>query len=353
MGLVLSKISHNFGLNKVLHNVDVEIQSGKVTCLLGPSGCGKTTLLRIAAGLEEVQQGSVQINDNMIADGKLRTAVEKRGVGMMFQDFALFPHLSVFDNLAFGLRTLSPSEKFFRINEILEQVNMLKYSSEFPHTLSGGQLQRVALGRALAPRPAVMLLDEPFSGLDQNMRIQIREETLGILKSSGVATLMVTHNPDEALFMADKIIVMSPDGEILQQGSPNQIYVNPAHSYVAKFFGQVNSVSGTVENGKIDTPLGVIDAPGFKEDSHLEIVIRPAALVLKLAEEIADDEGVPVQILSVRSIGQNTFVRFRVKGLQQNITDFHSRQRRFFLENQEGDVRVLIRQEHIFIFKNK
>ena len=351
MGLYLSNISHKFGANKVLDRVDVDVPSGQILCLLGPSGCGKTTLLRIAAGLEPLQQGSIRISDKLVADATVHTPAEHRGVGLMFQDFALFPHLNVRDNIAFGLIALSQSEKKVRIKEVLDRVNMSSQANEFPHTLSGGQQQRVALARALAPKPSVILLDEPFSGLDQNMRIQIREETLGILKSSGVATLMVTHNPEEALFMADRMMVMGPDGRVLQEGMPNEIYANPAHSYVAQFFGQTNIVNGISKDGKVQTPLGLFEVPEYEDGCRLEVVIRPAAVELKMVDEVGDDGCIPVNILSARSLGRNTFVRFRVKSASADIPDFHSRQRGVFSENQSSEVCVVVREKHIFIFK--
>jgi iron(III) transport system ATP-binding protein len=353
MGLYLSNISHSYGDNEVLDNVDVNVPAGQILCLLGPSGCGKTTLLRIAAGLEELQQGSVRIGDKLVADGSKRTPAENRGIGLMFQDFALFPHLNVRDNVAFGLIKLSSMEKNARINDVLNRVNMLGQVNEFPHTLSGGQQQRVALARALAPKPAVMLLDEPFSGLDQNMRIQIREETLGILKASGVATLMVTHNPEEALFMADRMMVMGPDGQILQEGKPNEVYAAPADAYVAKFFGQANSINGISMDGVVDTPLGPVKVPDFEDGCKLEIVFRPAAVKLKLAEENADNEGVPVDIMSARSLGRNTFVRFRVKDTDTDGPDYHSRQRGLFPENPKSEVRAVLKQKHIFIYQHE
>ena len=350
MGLYLSNISHSFDTHEVLKNVSADIPSGQILCLLGPSGCGKTTLLRIAAGLEKSQQGTVRISDEIVAEAHIHVPAEKRGVGLMFQDFALFPHLNVRDNVGFGLTELSTKAANQRIDQLLERVNMLDQGDAFPHILSGGQQQRIALARALAPKPAVVLLDEPFSGLDQSMRIQIREETLGILKSSGVATLMVTHNPEEALFMADRMMVMGPGGEILQQGTPNEIYTEPADAYVAKFFGQANSVTGVVSGGKIETPLGSIDVPDCQDGCNVEAVIRPAALKLKTAGEFANDEGVPVDIISARSLERNTFVRFRIKDAGEDVPDFHCRQRGIFPENPDSEVRALVRRKHIFIY---
>ena len=212
MGLSLERVSHAYGEYEVFSDVSFSVADGEIVCLLGPSGCGKTTLLRLAAGLEKLQTGRVTLSDGVAADRETHVPPELREVGLMFQDFALFPHLSVSDNVAFGLNTLPDVEKRQRVINILMQVNMFEKRADYPHQLSGGQQQRVALARALAPNPAVMLLDEPFSGLDQNLRISLREETLGILKTSNVATLLVTHDPEEAMFMADRILVMGPGG---------------------------------------------------------------------------------------------------------------------------------------------
>ena len=202
MGLALQGVSHAYGDHKVFDDLSVTVSPGEIVCLLGPSGCGKTTLLRLAAGLEFLQAGTIKFSGEVVADNNGQIPPERRGVGLMFQDFSLFPHLTVSGNVAFGLTKMRANEREQRIAEVLEQVNMIQLMDTYPHTLSGGQQQRLALARALAPKPAVMLLDEPFSGLDQGMRIQIREETLGILKVSGAATLLVTHDADEAMFMA-------------------------------------------------------------------------------------------------------------------------------------------------------
>ena len=236
-GLVMDRIHHAFGANEVLKDVSIVAEAGKLTCLLGPSGCGKTTLLRLAAGLETVQNGQIHLNDKLVGNGKEKLSLppEKRDIGLMFQDYALFPHLSVFDNIAFGLKTVTAERRQW-ITEGLERMGLAEHRNSFPHMLSGGQQQRVALLRALAPEPQILLLDEPFSGLDVTRRAQVREDTLNFLKECGVAVLMVTHDPEEAMFMADHIVVMK-DGIIEQQGSPMEIYLKPTNVFVTTFIG--------------------------------------------------------------------------------------------------------------------
>jgi len=347
MGLSLEQMSHAYGEHKVFSGISVSVADGEIVCLLGPSGCGKTTLLRLAAGLEKVQAGTVTLSGDVVATQDRQLPPDKRGVGLMFQDFALFPHLSISDNVAFGLSDKSTSDREARVEEVLQQVNMFERRNDYPHQLSGGQQQRVALARALAPKPAVMLLDEPFSGLDQNMRISIREETLGVLKASNVATLLVTHNPEEAMFMADRILVMGPGGKILQEGSPNNIYAAPAHPFVASFFGQVNQFEGMAKNGVVDTPLGPVPVSGCEDGCQVDVVIRPHGIRLSTEGE----EGVPVEILNARPLGRNTFVRFRAIGQPAGTPDFHCRKRGVFPEKPDGIVRARIHPKRVFTFR--
>jgi len=231
-GLAFDDVSHAFGPLKAVDGMTLEVERGELVCLLGPSGCGKTTALRVAAGLEHLQQGRVRVNGRTVAEPGRELAPEARGVGLVFQDFALFPHLSVRDNVAFGLRGLDAAERRRRVDRVLAQVDMVEQSGSWPHTLSGGQQQRIALARALAPRPRVMLLDEPFSGLDSSLRNLIRDQTLHVLKESGAATLMVTHDPEEAMFMADRIALMR-GGRLVQVGRPTELYFSPADAFVA------------------------------------------------------------------------------------------------------------------------
>ena len=280
-GLHVHGVSHAYDGHRVLDNASLTIPAGELVCLLGPSGSGKSTLLRIAAGLERLQHGRVTIDEQVVAEPGTHVPPEDRGVGLMFQDYALFPHLTIIDNVTFGLSHQPRDQAQKRAMEMLEQVDMEGHAGKHPHMLSGGQQQRVALARALAPEPRLVLLDEPFSGLDTSMRAKIREDTLSVLKQSGIATLMVTHDPEEAMFMADRILVMS-EGRVVQDGTPVETYFHPEDPFVAGFFGQINRLAGVVTGGHVKTPLGAFDASNIAEGQAVEVLIRPEGL--RLAE---------------------------------------------------------------------
>jgi len=268
--LALQNIRHRYAGMTAVDDVSLSIAQGEILCLVGPSGCGKSTLLRIAAGLEALQRGTVSIDGKVVADNSGCMPPERRGVGLVFQDYALFPHLSVIDNVRFGLSGRPAAHQRRRAMETLEQVGMGGYADHFPHALSGGQQQRVALARALAPDPAVLLLDEPFSGLDARLREQVRDETLHVLKRTGAATMLVTHDPEEAMFLADRIALMR-SGKLVQLGSPVDLYNRPADGFAASFFGEVNRIDGTVRQGAVDTPVGRI-ATDLPEGSAAQVI---------------------------------------------------------------------------------
>jgi iron(III) transport system ATP-binding protein len=220
--LTVEQLSHAYGSRLVVREVSLSLPPGEVHCLVGPSGCGKTTILRLIAGLETLQGGRIAIGSELLAAPGRGLPPEERRIGLMFQDFALFPHLRVLDNVAFGLRGMSGRERRKRAQELLAQVDMSGHAASFPYMLSGGEQQRVALARALAPRPRLMLLDEPFSSLDATLREQVREDCIAILRASATPVLMVTHDADEAVRVADRIHVMQ-EGRILQSGSPAEL----------------------------------------------------------------------------------------------------------------------------------
>jgi len=290
-GLVMERIRHAFGAAEVLKDVSLVAEAGKLTCLLGPSGCGKTTLLRLAAGLETVQDGRVYLQGKMVADGGdgFYLAPEKRGIGLMFQDYALFPHLNVFDNIAFGIRDLTPERRQW-IEAGLERMGVAKHRNSFPHVLSGGQQQRVALLRALAPEPQILLLDEPFSGLDVTRRAQVREDTLNFLKECGVAVLMVTHDPEEAMFMADHIVVMK-SGKVVQAGTPVQIYFHPVDAFVAELFGPMNHFEGVVDKGQLETPFGPFPIPSIPDGERAQVLVRMEGIRVTMGSNAEPPEG--------------------------------------------------------------
>ena len=280
------------------------VGAGEIVCLLGPSGCGKSTVLRLSAGLEPLQRGRILLHGETVADGATGRAdpPERRKVGLVFQDFALFPHLNVERNVAFGLSGLPEAQRSVRAREALAQVGMEDFSGAYPHALSGGQQQRVALARALAPRPSVMLLDELFSGLDARLREQIRDDSLRILKRSGAATLLVTHDPEEAMFMADRIYVMQ-SGRLMQAGPPAEVYARPKSEFAARFFSNINELSGVVANGAVATPLGVVPANGHPDATRVKVLFRPEAVRLALEGAAPGASALQGTITEARFIG--------------------------------------------------
>lgn len=309
--LDIRDVNHAYGDLKVLKGVDLQVAAGEVICLLGPSGCGKTTLLRLIAGLEVLQQGTISIAGSTVASSSAHTPPEKRGIGFLFQDFALFPHLSVLENTAFGLVSIrSREERNNRAMEALKRVGMSAYAKSYPHQLSGGQQQRVALARALAPRPSIVLLDEPFSSLDTRLRSQVRDETLHVLKHSGVATVMVTHDPEEAMFMGDRIALMNK-GVIVQVDGPVNLFYRPVNAFVATFFSDVNRIEGVVCQGKVATPFGALDAQHIQDNTVVDVLFRPDSLRLDIAQ--CDIHGVIGEVTASRMLVGSTLVHLRLE----------------------------------------
>jgi iron(III) transport system ATP-binding protein len=271
--LEIKDLQRTYGGRKVVDGVSLQIMPGQVTCLLGPSGCGKSTTLRMIAGVEMQDSGTIHVDGKLICDTVFRVPPERREIGLMFQDFALFPHLSVGDNVAFGLKG-TKAEKRKRVSELLDRVALLRFIDGFPHQLSGGEQQRVALARALAPRPRIMLMDEPFSGLDNRLRDGIRDETLAILKEEDTAVLLVTHEPEEAMRMADEIALMR-DGQIVMQGAPYNVYTRPVDRAAVAFFSDANVIRADVTGALAHTPFGRFLAPGVPDGTAVDIVFRP------------------------------------------------------------------------------
>ncbi|WP_299962368.1 ABC transporter ATP-binding protein [uncultured Roseobacter sp.] len=275
--LEVRQLRRSFAGRPVVDDVSFAIQPGQVTCLLGPSGCGKSTTLRMIAGVEMQDSGEIHVDGHLVCDTIFRLPPEQREIGLMFQDFALFPHLSVADNVAFGLKKSSRAARRARVEELLKRVDLMRFIDGYPHQLSGGEQQRVALARALAPRPKIMLMDEPFSGLDNRLRDGIRDETLTILKEEGTAVLLVTHEPEEAMRMADEIALMR-DGRIVQMGAPYNVYTRPVDRAAVSFFSDTNSLRARVEGALADTAFGQFLAPGVADGTDVDIVFRPQHL---------------------------------------------------------------------------
>ena len=291
----------------IMRDVDIDLVKGRVTAVLGPSGAGKSTLLRAIAGLEDVDSGTVASGDQLMTDGRVIVPPEHRNIGIVFQDFALFPHLTALDNVMFGLGRAPREIRRDLAMKQLAAVELDDRAKAYPHMLSGGEQQRVALARALAPEPEVILLDEAFSGLDARLRETMRETALSALKASGAAVLIVTHDAQEALFMADELALMA-DGVIIQSGEPASVYRAPASRTAARLLGEVNEWTGTVTAGALETPFGVLPAAGQGDGSSATVLVRPEGVGLTAAEQGSH------QIVSRHLLGATTLLAVKAPG---------------------------------------
>ena len=276
--IVLRQASRLYAGRAALRSVSLTAPPGKILALLGASGSGKSTLLRLIAGLEPVDSGEIRIGDVIVSSPGVTQPPEARRVGMVFQDFALFPHLSVRDNVAFGLRDWTREARAAEAERLLDLVGLAARADAFPHMLSGGEQQRVAIARALAPRPRAMLLDEPFSGLDPSLRGELRDVTLRVLREAGATTVFVTHDADEALYVADQLAILK-DGALLQIDVPRTVYEAPTSAAAAAALGPINVARSAARGGRVETPFGPVQAEGFP-DGPVEIVARVEALRL-------------------------------------------------------------------------
>lgn len=279
--VLVDDVSVSLGGGTVVRNARLDVDAGQVLALLGPSGCGKTTLLRAIAGLQEHTGGSITIGDEKMSDATTFVPPERRRVGMVFQDGGLFPHLSVKQNVGFGLRHHDNPDR--RIAEMLDLVSMTEFGDRLPGTLSGGQRQRIAVARALAPEPSVLLLDEPFSALDAGLRVQIRREVKRLIAALGITTIVVTHDQEEAFAMGEHIAVMS-NGAIEQVGTPAELYESPASPWVAEFVGDGARFTGRYDGTSVATPFGNVPAhaagPSLPTGSDVVVIVRPEQLIL-------------------------------------------------------------------------
>ena len=275
--LNISNVSVAYANHTVVKDVSIDIKQGEIGCLLGPSGCGKSTLLRAIAGFEPLSQGSISLLGKSLSNKDFTTAPEQRNIGMVFQDIALFPHLNVAQNIAFGIQHLTKTEQRARVKQLLDLIELSHYATLYPHQISGGQQQRIALARALAPKPKLLLLDEPFSGLDAKLRETLVPQVKAILKAEHVSALIVGHDQGEAFAIADKIAIME-NGKIHQWDSAFNSYHIPATKFVASFIGDSRFLPGIVScEHCIDTQLGRLKNPfphGFKEGSTVDVLVR-------------------------------------------------------------------------------
>ncbi len=292
--LEVENLTRTFGSETAVDSFSLTVEEGELLTLLGPSGCGKTTTLRMIAGLERPTSGSISIGGETIADGEQFLAPENRDVGLVFQDFALFPHLTVAENITFGIDDWDDAAKQDRLDELLALVDLDSHRDKRPEQLSGGQKQRVALARSLAPEPEILLLDEPFSNLDVRLRIEMREEVRRILKEAGVTAISVTHDQEEALSISDRVAIMN-DGNLEQVGKPEIVFENPESRFVASFLGRASFVTGRVRGDIVETTLGTFDTAQLNgpvaayDGAQIDLLVRPDDLEAVPANESTAD----------------------------------------------------------------
>ena len=302
----LDGVTKRFGATTAVDKASLCVERGQVVALLGPSGCGKTTLLRLIAGFEQPDGGRVEVASRQVAGGGTWVPPEQRRVGMVFQDYALFPHLTVAENVGFGLPRRARAG---RVAELLAVVGLGDLGRRYPHELSGGQQQRVALARALAPAPELVLLDEPWSNVDPFLRESLRAEVTDIIRPLGVTVLLVTHDREEAFSVADRIALMR-DGAIVQEGSSEELYFAPASRWAAEFVGAANVLTGQVVNGRVETSVGAFPANGASGLAAAQVLVRPELL------ELEPDPAGAAEVVAREFRGHDVFYRVLLDGVE-------------------------------------
>ncbi len=300
-----------YGRNAAVRELSLTVEPAQILCLLGPSGCGKSTLLRLAAGLERPTSGRVLLDGREVSGPERFVPAEKRGVGLMFQDFALFPHLSVLRNVMFGLSGVSRHEAERTAVTALRRVGLERHRDLYPHLLSGGEQQRVALARAIAPRPRMLLMDEPFSGLDARLRDDVRDETISVLRETRATCVVVTHDPEEAMRMGDRIALMR-GGRLAQLGTPEELYRRPKDLATARFFSPINEIRGEIRAGCVVTPLARFAAPPGLSEGPVTVAVRPHHLAVRPL-----GRGAHARIVRRRFLGEVEHVEVSAQGVDE------------------------------------
>lgn len=341
--LAFDNIHHKYHNKPTLKGIHLHVAAGEVLCLLGPSGSGKSTLLRIAAGIERQSEGSIFLNDQEICGPRKSLPPEKRGIGLMFQDFALFPHMTLLENVRYGLTALTASEAEKQASLALKRVGLDHDKHSYPHLLSGGEQQRVALARAIAPRPSVLLMDEPFSGLDSRLKEAIRSDTLSILREARATAIIVTHDAEEAMQMADRIALLR-NGELVQVGTAKDLYDQPADLFAASFFSDLNVLPTIVTDGLALTPLGQFDARHFKNGAKVDVAVRQSGL------SVDQNSGdILARIVTRRFVGRFEQLALAIEGSENLVM---ASIRTGHLHDGATDVRLKINQRDVFLFEN-
>jgi len=343
----ITNLSHIIGNKEILKNINFTLSKDSISCILGPSGSGKTSLLKLIAGLERVQNGSIKINSKEVSSKSRHLPTEKRNIGFLFQDYALFPHLTVKQNLEYPVNYKTSPHT---IEDIIKLIKLPNSLNKYPHELSGGEQQRVALARSIISNPDILLLDEPFSSLDLNLREDVRDDTLHLLQKSNVSVIIVTHDPFEAMFISNQINIMDTTGKIVQSGSPAELYNNPANSYVAEFFGETNRFEGVVKNGQIITPVGKISAPKELENKNVKIHIRPRGI--RLNKQPTPVNGIKGTVMASKLMGSFSFIHLSVLDKDNEIVHIHSHMPADFNPKQSSAVEIEIDEKQTFIFQN-
>ena len=313
--LELDGVTREFGSETAVDDFSLSVRDGEILTLLGPSGCGKTTTLRLIAGLDEPTAGTVSVAGQTVAGDGVFVPPEERNVGLVFQDFALFPHLTVAENVAFGIDDWDAEERADRVEELLELVEMTDHREKSPSQLSGGQQQRVALARSLAPEPDIILLDEPFSNLDVRLRVEMREEVRDILKRTGVTAVSVTHDQEEALSVSDRVAIMNA-GRLEQVGQPEVVFENPRSRFVASFLGRASFLTGRVRGDTVETELGTLPTDRLNgpveayDGAQIDVLVRPDDLQATPTAEGAADG----QVINRQYNGPNFVYRVELEG---------------------------------------
>lgn len=312
--LALGNVSRRFGAITALDDVSLTIAPGEIICLVGRSGCGKSTLLRMIAGVDRLDAGRILLNGEEVSGPSRFVEPEDRRIGFVFQDYALFPHLTVEQNILFGLKRRAKQDATERVAYVLEHIGIAHLRQRYPHMLSGGEQQRVALARALAPQPEILLMDEPFSNLDRGLRDKVRDETLSLLRNFGTTVIMVTHDPEEALSAGDRVVLMKA-GRIVQVGTGYDLHDRPVSPYAAEFFCAFNKVSGVYRSGHVETAIGrFAQRLDVGEGSPATLYVRPHGIA------VSRDRGdVSGRVSSRIFLGEVEQLAVQVDGLEQPL----------------------------------
>ena len=339
--LVAARICQTYGDVNAVDDVSLSLAHGEILALVGHSGSGKSSLLRAIAGLEHPQSGSIAIDGREVYGPNRFVPPERRGVGLMFQDYALFPHMTVLDNVKFGLGKFARPEADRIALQAIESVGLAALAGEYPHALSGGEQQRVALARALAPAPSVILMDEPFSNLDRRTRDMVRDETITALRRNRATAILVTHDAEDAMRLADRIVLLRA-GRVVQTGSAEELYRRPTSLFVARFFSEFDEIEGTVSGGRAESALGAFAAPGLADGVKATICIRPNAVRLG-----RPGTGVDGHIVSRRFLGETDLLHIGVTGLAHPL---HARIPAAIVAGEGDPVGVEITPDDIVVF---